>query len=1209
MRAPASPLLCAVLLACWPGLAPAPCAAQASGAPPPSPLDEVHALELTADDPALIDGRGPTQLVELEIRFSGTLHLWTRSELDLFLQVVDPESFAILAEDDDSGGGNVPYLERTVEEGDRLAVLIASTGADALGSFELHVVAAPETETTREAALRATGGLAEARRLQQEGDLDAARSRIEALVSELLSTPGSAASELVAEACWQLGQPAKESGDLASCLAAWKATRDHRERTLPSAHPDLLGARQNLAATMRETGDLPGARALEESVLAARERTLPEDHPALLDARRNLAVTRHAMGDRSGARALLLSVLSACERTLPEGHPDLLAARQNAALVRKETGDLPGARALEESVLAARERTLPEDHPDLLAARRNLAGTLREMGDLPGARALFESVLAARERTLPEGNPNLLAARLNVAVVMKEMGDLPGSCALEESVLAAREQTLPEGHPDLLLARQGLAGTMWRMGDLPGARALEESVLAARERTLPEDHPDLLDARQNLAGTLWKMGDLRGARALFESVLASRERTLPEDHPDRLAARQNLAAAMKSQGDLSGARALYASVLADYERTLPEGHPDLLAARQGLAATMGASGDLPAARALEESLLASYERTLPEGHPELLAARGNLAVTMAGLGDLTGARGLVGPQVAGVRARVLGSLTLAPRQAREVVAGEAQRLAEVLFLTRSTDADLQGPVFELQETMRMVAGEAARALRAVGDPRIRSLLDQVGAVRGALGDLSSRSSDLEPAALSAELTRLLQERDRLEREASRLQAERGVETSGVEIASLAHALGEGAALVTYRRIEHWDRVEGQGPVVVGSDHLLAHVLAADGSLVRLDLGEASELEGLVTAWRAAVGAPLLRGLAAEEEEGDRERAAGEALRARLLDPVLAVLDERVERLHVCADDLVYLVPLDALPFEQGRVGDRWSLVNEVSCARLSSTSQRERDGKGLLALGGVDYDAGEETAPSAGGESAATRSAMPEGFSKLLQTRFEAETTGALAEDLLEVQPVVLTKKEATKAALFERAPGKRWLHLATHGWFADEALKSTLDEEPAGANGASGRGWTSMSTRERVTGMAPMLLCGLALAGANRPMDSLGRRPGILTAEELCSLDLSSCELAVLSACETNVGIRRAGQGIQSLQAALYAAGAKSSITSLWKVDDAATRRLFELFYTKLWEEKLPKAEALWQAKRALRDEGAPVRDWAAWVLTGDPE
>ena len=42
------------------------------------------------------------------------------------------------------------------------------------------------------------------------------------------------------------------------------------------------------------------------------------------------------------------------------------------------------------------------------------------------------------------------------------------------------------------------------------------------------------------------------------------------------------------------------------------------------------------------------------------------------------------------------------------------------------------------------------------------------------------------------------------------------------------------------------------------------------------------------------------------------------------------------------------------------------------------------------------------------------------------------------------------------------------------------------------------------------------------------------------------------------------------------------------------------------ELFYTRLWEEKFGKAEALWQAKMALWTKGHPVRDWVVRVLTG---
>jgi len=225
-------------------------------------------------------------------------------------------------------------------------------------------------------------------------------------------------------------------------------------------------------------------------------------------------------------------------------------------------------------------------------------------------------------------------------------------------------------------------------------------------------------------------------------------------------------------------------------------------------------------------------------------------------------------------------------------------------------------------------------------------------------------------------------------------------------------------------------------------------------------------------------------------------------------------------------------------------------------------------------------------------------------FSALSGTTAELESIGKLYAATFQREATALTGPLGTKAALLSAAPGSRFLHLATHGWFASESFASQLDTlaEPSARDS-----W--QRTEETLTGFAPETLCGLALAGANRGRDALGHVPGILTAEELATFDLRNCELAVLSACETNVGIRRAGQGIQSLQTALHAAGARTAITSLWKVDDAATRRLFELFYTKLWKEKLGKADALWQAKMALRAEGHPPRDWAGWVLSGDPD
>jgi CHAT domain-containing protein len=114
--------------------------------------------------------------------------------------------------------------------------------------------------------------------------------------------------------------------------------------------------------------------------------------------------------------------------------------------------------------------------------------------------------------------------------------------------------------------------------------------------------------------------------------------------------------------------------------------------------------------------------------------------------------------------------------------------------------------------------------------------------------------------------------------------------------------------------------------------------------------------------------------------------------------------------------------------------------------------------------------------------------------------------------------------------------------------------------------------------------------------------------RAGFLRLQDIYNLDLSA-DLVVLSACRTGLGRNVRGEGVVGLTSGFMYAGAKSVITSLWKVDDDATAELMGYFYTALLKDGLTPAAALKAAKREMWKQErwrAPFY-WAAFTLQGE--
>ena len=69
----------------------------------------------------------------------------------------------------------------------------------------------------------------------------------------------------------------------------------------------------------------------------------------------------------------------------------------------------------------------------------------------------------------------------------------------------------------------------------------------------------------------------------------------------------------------------------------------------------------------------------------------------------------------------------------------------------------------------------------------------------------------------------------------------------------------------------------------------------------------------------------------------------------------------------------------------------------------------------------------------------------------------------------------------------------------------------------------------------------------------------------------EASLLDLENTELVIISGWESGKGDLKTGEGVYGLKRAIAVAGARSSVLSLWKVDDIATAAFMKSFYERL--------------------------------------
>ncbi len=819
---------------------------------------------------------------------------------------------------------------------------------------------------------------------------------------------------------------------------------------------------------------------------------------------------------------------------------------------------------LDEALLSAeragriREQLLGAEHPEVAAS---LSGTVHVLWPLEQYDALLplaRRALAIRRRALGERHTKTAASLYQTAELLRMTGDYAASRRLHEDALSIWEAAGEERGVAASLYYLGFL--RWSTGDLEAARGFIERSLAIRERVLGPDHEEVAACLKSLGTLAVQRGDAAGARPLLERALAAWERALGPDDPQLARALSDLGRLLIEAGDLERARELFRRAADLRSRALGDGHPLVALSLVDLAALAEERGDDEEAAGLYQRALAIEERDP--------GARGlNLVGTTLAFASLQWRRG----DAAGALDRVLRAESLARehflRTSRGLQEREALRYESVLARGLGAALSILGD-----------AGEAMPGRSAARPPPGSEgrILDEVIRSRAMVLQQQARrpgAPDDEPEAPGA------------------WPGRREVEA----------ALPDEAALVAYVRHPVILRLRGEP----AGDAYTAVVLPARGeSIAIVPLGPAAGIEVLVEAWRreAGVDPRLVPGRDAERAARD----AGRRLREAVWDPVFALV-RGARSVFVVPDGALGLVGFGTLPVPGGRYlvesGQRLHyLTAERDLALLSPprSAPGER-ASGVLVIGGPDFDA--PPAPVLGGaEASGRRPVCP-----LLESLTFPPLPGARAE-AVEVESLwrpggevaVLTGRQATESAFRALAPGRRVLHLATHGFSLYDRCR------PSPGRTAKGGG-------AQDAGDDPPALSGLALAGANRGRDIVdAERDGVLTVEEIAALDLSQVDWAVLSACETGLGEVTSGEGLLGLRRAFRKAGARTVIMSLWAVDDGAARS----WMRRLYEERLAGLSTAEAASRASVDMIETQRRrghtthpffWGGFVAAGD--
>ena len=958
-------------------------------------------------------------------------------------------------------------------------------------------------------------------------------------------------------------------------------------------------------------GNLPqGEKELRRS-LQVRQDAFGADSLDYAETANDLAMVLRDLRRMDEAITLASRAVAIREQRL--GHGDLLLAESLDTLgtIQGLSGDYAaGVTTFERAMNIHEERDLAsrasEEYGTLCV---NLAGTYQRLGRYAVAETTFRKGLDALRVKPGTAHPAYAASLLAFAAFEVEIGKYSEAERLYDEGGTLMRSELGDQHPLYATVLNNRGALYAAIGNAAAAAADYQHSLDLKRKLYGPSSPQAASTLRNLAHLTYARDHAAGERLFAEAVETYGHATNPPPF-DFTSVLLGLGHAQRERRALDAARATIQKAIDVSRAGLGGRHPLYAAALRESGLIAVARGDLPGGRhALEEALRVAIAAHGPM-HPDIArfldavagldvqqgdfaaaeaSYRRSLDITNRALADaleigseafklqsianavdpvpaLIAFQTAAGASLPESRALAFEAVTWRKGRVLEQVRGWRRRLRDVADgPLREQTAQWQA-MLECRTSLTVALGYRDLKPSVVGACGLEGTA-RAGKYERLLSDLRSRRNDDVAAKAVAAIDDLTRAGDALEASLNRSLGGMPSDVTPVSLDGIRARLHPDECLIEF---VSYDADAGTST----SQRYGAFIVRSTGDVQWRDLGNARPID---TAVRNLLAGANDWSVSVANHEALAARASAKtaadavaSLSKRVwlpLAPIVAA-DPGIRRLRIAPDGTLDLIPFEALS-DRGPLIDRFTITYLPAGRDLTSEVNPSRRAEAPVIMVSPGATRAGSSKPSA-----SVVAQLP-------------PLTAAIGEaaDLRRVigNAQVYGAGQATERRLKD-LHGPLLLHIAGHG------LIRAGGDEVASA-GASRRA------------MALSAIVMDEAYGRGRP----STEDGLLTPDELQSLDLRGTEMIVLSQCRMADGVASVGEGVYGMRRSAAIAGARTFVAPLWNVDDTVQRTLMREFYSRL-SSGLSRAEALRGAKLAIRRSAATrgFLYWAPVILSG---